>query len=116
VQFSKTCSLMARRRRLSTPSCRPKPQRYRARAVLGAFGIAYLQPSSTNLMSDETHARKLVALTSAAEQYALAIEHTRIARAPAADPAVIDSIATIGERLIALREPSTISAASALDA
>ena len=66
-------------------------------------------------MSNQTHTRKPVALTPTAEPYAPANQDTRIAQAPADDPAVIGSAATIGERLAVLLRPSTI-AAGALDA
>jgi purine-binding chemotaxis protein CheW len=38
----------------------------------------------------------------------LTVEDTQIERAPTADPALIDSIAKIGERLVVLLNPSTI--------
>jgi purine-binding chemotaxis protein CheW len=36
------------------------------------------------------------------------VQDTQIERAPTADPALIDSIAKIGERLVVLLNPSTI--------
>jgi hypothetical protein len=67
-------------------------------------------------MSDQTPTRKPVVLTAAADPDAPAIKHTRIAQAPAGDPVVIDSTATIGERLAVLLRLSTILAAGALEA
>ena len=93
-------------------SCRPN----RSGSALASFWVrlAAPRPNRAGAIDVRRHpyaqARRLD--PPGTEQFALAIDDKRIGQAPRADPAVIDSIAKIGEPLVVLLKPSRIFAAS----
>jgi hypothetical protein len=96
-------------------SCRPN----RSGSALASFWVrlAAPRPNRAGAIDVRRHpyaqARRLD--PPGTEQFALAIDDKRIGQAPRADPAVIDSTAKIGERLVVLLRPSRIFAADVLE-